>query len=83
MKIRIEEEVYEGSPADILDDLRQESFRKEDFPNTESFLRYMRNNFVRLTDMPCGLPKGSTEARARAMLERLADIDALEILEDG
>jgi hypothetical protein len=43
----------------------------------------MRDSFVRLTDMPCPLPEGSLDVRARALLERLAEVDALEILEDG
>lgn len=81
MRIRIDEDTYEGSPADIIDDLREQSFHKDDFPNTKSFLCHMRNNFTRLTDMPCELPEGSADIRAKAMLERLAEIDALEILE--
>lgn len=81
MRIRIDEDTYEGSPADIIDDLREQSFHKDDFPNMESFLRHMRNNFTRLTDMPCELPEGNADVRAKAMLERLAEVDALEILE--
>ncbi len=83
MKIRIDEDVYEGSPADIIDDLREQSLHKDEFPNTNSFLRYMRDSFVRLTDMPCELPEGAIDIRARAMLEQLANIDALEILESN
>ncbi len=82
MRIRIDDDTYEGSPADIIDDLRERSFHKDDFPNTESFLRHMRNNFTRLTDMPCELPEGNADVRAKAMLERLAEVDALEILEN-
>lgn len=83
MRIRIEEDVYEGSPADIIDDLREKNFHRDEFPDIESFLRYMRDSFVRLTDMSCTLPEGSTEVRARAMIERMAEVDALEILEDA
>jgi hypothetical protein len=83
VKIIFEEEVFEGAPSEIIDDLREKNFRRDEFPSTESFLRCMRDSFVRLTDMPCPLPEGSLDVRARALLERLAEVDALEILEDG
>lgn len=83
VKIIFEEEVFEGAPSEIIGDLRGKNFRRDEFPNTESFLRCMRDRFVRLTDMPCLLPEGSLDVRARALLERLAEVDALEILEDG
>lgn len=83
VKIIFEEEVFEGAPSEIIDDLREKNFRRDEFPNAESFLHCIRDNFVRLTDMPCPLPEGSLDVRARALLERLAEVDALEILEDG
>ena len=83
MKIILEEEVFEGAPSEIIDDLREKNFRRDEFPSTESFLRCMRDSFVRLTDMPCPLPEGSLDVRARTLLKRLAEIDALEILEDS
>ncbi len=83
VKIIFEEEVFEGAPSEIIDDLREKNFRRDEFPNAESFLRCIRDRFVRLTDMPCPLPEGSLDVQARALLERLAEVDALEILEDG
>ena len=82
MKIIYEDEVYEGAPTEIIEEFRRESFDTDDYPDSAGFIRYMRNNFVRMTDMPCDLPDGNLDERARYMLERLADIDALEIIED-
>ncbi|NLV46665.1 MAG: hypothetical protein GXY07_19465, partial [Candidatus Hydrogenedentes bacterium] len=49
MKIIFEEEVFEGAPSEIIDDLREKNFRRDEFPNAESFLRCIRDRFVRLT----------------------------------
>ena len=80
MKIIFENEVYEGSPSDIIDQFRRESLNAEDFPNSVSFLRFMQNNYRRFTDRECDLPNGSLDVRAKVMLEKLADVDALEII---
>jgi len=45
-------------------------------------LQHMQNQFIRMTELACILPDGDLDARAKAMLERLADIDALEIIDD-
>ncbi len=81
MKIIFEDEVFEGTPSEIIDLFRRNSFDTDDFPDTAGFLRYMRNNFVRMTDIPFDLPDGDLDTRARAMLEKLSEIDALEIIE--
>ncbi len=75
--------MYEGSRLISSMICGRKTFIGMKFPDIESFLRYMRDSFVRLTDMPCILPEGSTEGRARAMIERMAEVDALEILEDA
>ena len=38
MKIRIEETIYEGTGAEILDQLRLASFDPLEFPDAESYL---------------------------------------------
>jgi hypothetical protein len=83
LRIVMDEKAYEGSPSGIIGELRQEHFHKDEFLDTESFLRYMQFNFKCVTGMPCELPEGTVDERARAMLERLAEIGALEILENG
>ncbi len=83
MKIIFEDEVFEGTPSEIIDQFRRDSFKADDFPDSASFLQFMRNNYVRMTDIPFDLPDGDLDTKAKAMLEELADIDALEIIEDA
>lgn len=82
MKIRIETEVYEGSPADIVEQLWEDSFDKEQFPDLGGYIDYMAESFERMTDMPCSVPDGTPDERAHAVLMRLQDIDALEVLDN-
>ena len=54
MKIRIEETIYEGTGAEILDQLRLASFDPLEFPDAESYLWQLQNNFIRMTDQGTG-----------------------------
>ena len=80
MKIRIEETIYEGTGAEILDQLRLASF---EFPDAESYLWQLQNNFIRMTDQECHLPEAGLEKQAQVMFAALAKVGALEVLEDG
>ena len=53
MQIRIENDVYEGTPMEIMEQLFEGSFDQEQFPNIESYIRYQCRNFTRMTDIPC------------------------------
>lgn len=83
MKIRIEETAYEGSAAEILDQLRDLSFGHSEFSSTKNYIHFLRDNLTRMTGLPCELPEGCTETQARFMLDQLSGIGALELLEDG
>lgn len=83
MKIRIEETTYEGGAAEIMDQLRELSFDRAEFASTKNYIHYLRDNFTRMTGLPCELPEGDTESQARYMMGRLSEIGALELLEDG
>ena len=82
MKIRIDETTYEGSATEIMDQLRELSFDGAEFASTKNYIHYLRDNFIRMTGLPCELPEGDTESRARHMMDRLAEIGAIELLED-
>lgn len=82
MKIRIEEEIYEGTPSEIMESLWDGSFDKNQFPDLDRYITYMCSTFERMTDIPCDIPNGTTDERAHALLLRLAEIDALEVVED-
>ncbi len=83
MKIRIDEKTYEGTGAEIMEQLRQESFDSGEFPDTESYIWQLRSNLIRATGLDCDLPKAGVERQALAMVAQLAKVGALEVLEDG
>lgn len=81
MKIRIEEDVYDGTPSEIVEQLWDGSFDKEQFPDLDRYITYMCGAFERMTDIPCKITNGTTDERAHALLFKLANIDALEVIE--
>ena len=83
MKIRIDDTIYEGTGAEILEQLRLAAFDPTEFPDTESYLWQLRSNFIRMTDRDCVLPEHGLEEQARVLFGELAKIGALEVLENG
>ena len=83
MKIRIDDTIYEGTGAEILEQLRLAAFDPTEFPDTESYLWQLRSNFIRMTDRDCVLPKHGLEEQARVLFGELAKIGALEVLENA
>jgi len=81
MKIRIEEEIYEGTPSQIMESLWDGSFDKEQFSDLDRYIKYMADTFERMTDQPCSLSGSTTDEQARSLLLRLAEIDALEVID--
>ena len=83
MKVLIDGAMYEGSGAEIMEQLRQLTFTPNEFPDTESYIWQLRSNFMRSTGMDCVLPESGTERMALAMIAQLAKAGALEVLEGG
>ena len=83
MKIRIDETEHNGSGAEIMEQLRQMAFNPDEYPDTASYIRQLRENFVRSTGMDCELPNADTERQALAMIAALGKAGALEVLTDG
>ena len=81
MKIRREDNAYEGTGTKFMDQLRKAAFDPTDFPATESFIWQLRSNCIRRTDQDCPLPERSVEAQAQTMIMALAKIGALEVLD--
>lgn len=81
MKILIESDLYEGSPSQIIEQLRENSFDKQAFPSLEQYIDYMCENFERFTEMPANLSNMDLNERARAIIMKLAEIDALEVVD--
>ena len=83
MKICIDEHTYEGSGTEIMEQLRQQTFDPTEYPDTESYIQQLRGNFIRATDLECDLPETGVERQARAMIDRLAKVGSLEVIDDG
>ena len=67
MKIQIDEDIYSGSAVEIMEQLRQQLFDTGDFPDVATYLWYLRQNYERMTNLRCDLPKGNLELQAQAM----------------
>ena len=81
MKIQIDSVIYEGTAVEILDSLRDQIFDPTEFPDTETYLWFLRNNVTRSTGNEYALPEGNLEAQANAMLHYLEDIGGLLLVE--
>jgi len=68
MKIRIEEDVLEGTGTEIMDQLRGRVFDPTEFPDTESYIWFLQSNVT-----PChraglpGWPEGDVEQQAQTL----------------
>ena len=87
MKIRNDKREYAGTGTEIMEQLRLETFNPSEFPDTASFIRWMRDNFVRATELDCPLPEGDSEEaverQAMTMLVRLAAAGTFLVVDDG
>ena len=61
MKVSIDGNVYEGTGTEIMESLRQQSFDPTEYLDTESYIRQLRENFIRATDLDCILPESDVE----------------------
>ena len=82
MKIRIEEDILSGTGSEIMDQLHARVFDPTEFPDTESYIWFLRNNVMRTTGLDFPLPDGDVEQQARMMFAQLAKVGALTILEN-
>lgn len=83
MKVQIDDTIYEGTALEIVDRLRRENDDRNEYPDTESYIRQLRTNFINSFKQDCVLPNTGLEDRARVLLFRLADVRSLEVLPDG
>ena len=60
MKVRIEEQEYDGSGAEIMEQLRLEHPEADKF-SAESYVRYVAANFTRSTGLEIALPETGVE----------------------
>lgn len=80
MKIRIEDRDYMGTPVEILNQLRLEA--GQGIPDVAEYIRFVQDNIQRMSGQPCPLDGGSTEKRALSLIDHLAALYALEVVEE-
>ena len=80
MKIRIEDRDYTGTPVEILDQLRLEA--GQGIRDVAEYIRFVQDNIQRMSGQPCPLDGGSTEKRALSLIDHLAALYALEVMEE-
>ena len=61
MRICIEESTYEGTPIEILTQLRALHFDAGTFDGTEGYIRYMQNTIRRMTERPASCRRAARE----------------------
>ncbi len=71
MKICIDERAYQGSAAEIMEQLRQQTFDPTEYPDTESYIHQLRSIFIRATDLECDLPESGVNGRPRPVSPHL------------
>jgi len=82
MKIRIEEELLEGSPSEIIEQILDDSFEKEEYSDTEEFLAVSAERYSRFTDISFEFTGNTVNEKAKSLIYALQEIDALEVIED-
>ena len=83
MKICIVEAAYEGSPAEILAQLRDAAFSRDDFTSFREYLAYTARRIEDLTDIRIPIEQYDTDdGAAREIISALESIGALDVLED-
>ena len=81
MKIQIEDTVYEGTAAGIMEQLRHLSFDPTEFPDVGTYRWFVQYHVMRTGGLDCPLPDGDTETQAAALLRHLDRFGALKLLE--
>lgn len=81
MRVQEEGREYEGTAAEIVEQLRQAN-APDRIPDAESYIEFMSANYTRTTGLPCVISGDSLEERSRTMLTRLVQVGAL-LLDDS
>lgn len=83
MKICIEGATYEGSPAEILAQMRDAAFSRDDYTSLREYLVYTARRIEDLTDIRIPIEQCDTDdGAAREIISALESIGALDVLED-
>ena len=82
MRVLIDDTIYKGTAAEIIDQLRSRNDDRNEFADRLSYIRQLQRNFVMSTHEECVLPDSGEEDMSRVLLFRFADVGSLEVLPD-
>ena len=82
MQVIIEDRLYKGTAAEILDQLREFNFEPDECPDVDTYILWLQARFITMTSQACDLPAGDTERRARAIIDYYVSIGGMRKLVD-
>ena len=82
MQVIIEDLLYKGTAAEILDQLREFNFEPDECPDVDTYILWLQARFITMTSRACDLPAGDTERRARAIIDYYVSIGGMRKLVD-
>jgi acetolactate synthase small subunit len=81
MRVYANDEVFYGTPFEIIEQFREMLFEPNDVPNFEAYVKYARRTIAEYTEEKLIIPKGTDAEKADALLRQLDKIGLLEILD--
>ena len=60
MQVIIEDRLYKGTAAEILDQLRVFNFDPDECPDVDTYILWLQARFITMTSRACDLPAGET-----------------------
>ena len=82
MQVIIEDRLYKGTAAEILDQLRVFNFDPDECPDVDTYILWLQARFITMTSRACDRPAGETERRARAIIDYYVSIGGMRKLVD-
>lgn len=82
MRICIDERTFEGTPQDIVEDLRELLLDPDIAPDNEAYIEHIKRSYERITGEEMLLPETGIDERIRAMFRELDAMGFMEVLDE-
>ena len=77
MKVIISGTAYEGMPVEIVNEMWENCFHKENFKDSEDYMKWMIENVEKFTGVKFSIEGSSLEDRTQSFLNRLETLGLL------
>ncbi len=81
MKIIIDGMVFNGSPTDIVDMLRELLFEETEPPDIEGYIAHIQKAYLQVFGREMILPQATLDGRIQVMFAILEDAGLMEVIE--